>query len=201
MWCSHDRMREAIVVAALAALAGCGHGSGFDYSKEPDPRTQEYLVGPGDQLRVNVWRDEELSGEFRVRPDGTFTLPLMGDFKASGRTTTQLQQEIAQRLGKFVRPEQAKVTVAVLAVNSYRFAVAGNVEKPGVYTMPYYVTVLEAVAMAGGPNRFAAPGRSKILRTYGAGTRQIPINYETLKSGDRPEQNIVVLTGDTIVVP
>jgi polysaccharide biosynthesis/export protein len=191
------------VCIVFAAFLGCATNHNFDYAKEPDPRLGEYIVGPADQLRINVWRDNDLSGEFKVRPDGTITMPLLGDIRATGRTPTQIRDEVAQKLVQYVKSESgAKVTVAVIAVNSYRFSVAGNVEKPGMFNSPYYVTVLEAMAMAGGPNRFAAPDRAMILRTYTPGqTRQIPIDYETLKNGRRPEQNIVLLSGDTIFVP
>jgi polysaccharide biosynthesis/export protein len=194
-------LRVVLTAVLMATTVGCATGSRFDYTKEPDPRIQEYLVGPGDSLRINVWRDQELSGEYAVRPDGTLTLPLIGDLRASGRSTAQIRDELQRRLATFMKAEQSKVTVAIMKVNSYRFAVAGNVEHPGVFNVPYYVTVIEAMAMAGGPNRFAAPDRAKILRTYGTGMRQIPINYETLKTGEHPEQNIVVLSGDTLVVP
>jgi polysaccharide export outer membrane protein len=161
------------------------------------------VVGPADQLRINVWRDSDLSLELRVRPDGTITLPLLGDIKAAGRTPSQIREDISRQLTKFVKSESpSQVTVALVAVNSYKFSVAGNVEHPGLFTSPYFVTVIEAMAMAGGPNRFAAPSSTVIVRTYSPGsTRQIPIDYETLKNGERPEQNIVVLAGDTIYVP
>jgi polysaccharide biosynthesis/export protein len=189
-------------IVLMVFEAGCVTSRGFEYGKEPDPRVQEYVVGPADQLRINVWRDNELSLELRVRPDGTITLPLLGDIKAAGRTPSQIRDDISAQLTKYVKSETAKVTVALVAVNSYRFSVAGNVEHPGLFTSPYFVTVLEAMAMAGGPNRFAASDRAVIVRTYSPGsTRQIPIDYETLRNGDRPEQNIVVLSGDTIYVP
>jgi polysaccharide export outer membrane protein len=199
-------MRAFFVVSTsvwfMVMASSCASSRGFEYGKEPDPRSLEYVVGPADQLRINVWRDNELSLELRVRPDGTITLPLVGDIKAAGRTPSQIRDEISTQLTKYVKSETAKVTVAVLAVNSYKFSVAGNVEHPGLFTSPYFVTVLEAMAMAGGPNRFAAPDRSVIVRTYSPGsTRQIPIDYDTLKNGERPEQNIVVLSGDTIFVP
>jgi polysaccharide export outer membrane protein len=186
----------------MVLWAGCASSRGFEYAKEPDPRSLEYVVGPADQLRINVWRDSELSLELRVRPDGTITLPLVGDIKAAGHTPSQIRDDITRQLATYVKSDAAKVTVAVVAVNSYKFSVAGNVEHPGLFSSPYFVTVLEAMAMAGGPNRFAAPDRAVIVRTYSPGrTRQIPIDYDTLKNGERAEQNIVVLSGDTIYVP
>lgn len=192
----------ALLGIVVVVEAGCASSRGFEYAKEPDPRSQEYVVGPADQLRINVWRDSELSLELRVRPDGTITLPLLGDVKAAGRTPSQIRDDITNQLTKYVKSETAKVTVALVQVNSYRFSVSGNVEHPGLFTSPYFVTVAEAMAMAGGPNRFAAADRAVIVRTYSPGsTRQIPIDYETIRNGERPEQNIVVLSGDTIYVP
>jgi polysaccharide export outer membrane protein len=189
-------------LASIVFVVGCASSRRFEYGREPDPRRQEYVVGPADQLRINVWRDQELSLELRVRPDGTITLPLLGDVKAAGRTPSQIRDDISVQLAKFVKAETATVTVGLVAVNSYRFSVSGNVEHPGLFSSPYFVTVLEAMAMAGGPNRFAAPEKAVIVRTYGSGsTRQIPIDYDTLKNGERPEQNIVVMSGDTIYVP
>jgi polysaccharide export outer membrane protein len=197
------RMLVAVGLIAATALGCATTRRAFDYGREPDPRSREYVVGPSDQLRINVWRDSELSLEIRVRPDGTFTMPLVGDVVAAGHTPTQIRDELARRLAHFVKIDPTQVTVAVLAVNSYRFSVAGNVEHPGLFTPPYYVTVIEALALAGGPNRFAAPERAVIVRTYGrdGGARRIPIDYDTLKTGERPEQNIVILPGDTIFVP
>src|SRR5690349_15013283 len=119
-------MRAFFVVATsvwfMVMASGCASSRGFEYGKEPDPRSLEYVVGPADQLRINVWRDSELSLELRVRPDGTITLPLVGDIKAAGRTPSQIRDEISTQLTKYVKSETAKVTVAVLAVNSYKFS-------------------------------------------------------------------------------
>src|SRR5687767_5822380 len=91
--------------ALLCASSCATTRGGFDYAKEPDPRSSEYIVGPADLLRINVWRDTELSMELRVRPDGTITLPLLGDIRAAGRTPTQIRDEIGKRLTEFVKSE------------------------------------------------------------------------------------------------
>jgi polysaccharide export outer membrane protein len=183
--------------------AGCATSRlAYDYTGEPDPRSQEFPVGPGDRLQINVWRDEELTTEARVRPDGAITVPLVGDVRAAGRTASQIRDEIQSKLTAFMKSETAKVTVIVAEVQSYHFTVSGHVERPGLYRASSYVTVLEALAMAGEPNRFADVGHLKVLRRHpDGGMKRIPINYETLRSGERMEQNIVVLAGDNIVVP
>jgi polysaccharide export outer membrane protein len=176
----------------------------YDYSREPDPRAQEFPVGPGDRLRISVWRDEELTTDARVRPDGAFTVPLVGDIRAAGRTASQVRDEIQSKLTAFMKSETAKVTVIVTEVASYYFTVSGNVEKPGIYRPTSYVTVIEALAIAGEPNRYADLDDMKILRRdpMGGGLlKRIPLNYNLLRKGERMDQNIVILAGDNIIVP
>jgi polysaccharide export outer membrane protein len=186
--------------ALLGACATSRHD--YDYSKEVDPRKGEYVIGVSDRLSIQVWKNPDLSTEATVRPDGTVTMPLVGDLAAEGRTPTQLKGEIATRLAKFVRDEAAVVTVAVTAVNSYSFTVSGNVVAPGVFTSQKYVTVLDAIQLAGGPNRFASPGDTQLMRRDRSGKlKVIPINYPAVVDGSRPEANVALLAGDQIYVP
>jgi len=136
-----------------------------------------------------------------VRPDGTITMPLIGDLQAVSRTPSQLKTDITRRLAAYVRDEGATVTVAVVEVISYRFTVSGNVAHPGMFTSKFYVTVADAVALAGGPTRFASPEKTVIIRTDKAGTRRIPVNLTEIDSGEHPEQNLVIISGDTVLVP
>src|SRR5262249_39167118 len=113
-----------LFVAAAISLAACrAPPPAYDYQKEPDPRRQEYVVGVTDAWRIMVWKNPELSTEARVRPDGTITLPLIGDLPAAGRTPTQLRDEVTRRLGSFIKDESTTVLVAVVEVNSYRITV------------------------------------------------------------------------------
>ncbi|HEY2743300.1 MAG TPA: polysaccharide biosynthesis/export family protein [Polyangia bacterium] len=180
-------------------LVACGPVA-YDYSKEPDPRKEEFVLGVNDAIRINVWKNPELSGDARVRPDGTITMPLIGDIKAAGRTPSALKAEITKRLQSFVRDEGAIVSIAVTEVNSYRFTVAGQVEKPGLLTAKYYVTAAEAIAMAGGLNRFANPHRLVLVRSDAHGARRIPLDYDRIASGEHPEENLPMLSGDTLFV-
>jgi polysaccharide export outer membrane protein len=188
---------------ALAAVAACATPTaGFDYSKEPDPRKREFVIGVSDALKITVWKNPELSTDAKVRPDGTITLPLLGDVQAAGRTPGQLKEEIARRLVSYIRDDAATVSVAVTEVNSYRFTVSGNVERGGVFTAKYYVTVAEALALAGGLNRYATADQIVIVRSERGGkTRKVPVNYDEIRTGEHPEENIVILAGDTIFVP
>ena len=104
----------------------------------------------------------------------------------------------------FIKEDAAIVTVAVTAINSYRFVVSGNVERPGAFASSHYVTVIEALALAGGPNRFASPEATVIIRSVpspGTGVRRIPIDYTAILSGTHPVENLPVISGDTIYVP
>lgn len=177
----------------------------YDYASEPDPRKSNtsFVLGPGDVLKITVWKNEDMSGDAVVRPDGTISLPLLGEIPAAGRSPGDLQKEIAQRLTTYVKDESAAVTVAVTAVNSYRFVVLGNVDKGGTFTANHYTTVAEAIALAGGPNKFADPDGIIIIRPVpgGKAPKRIPVSYTQILEGSHPEQDLVLLPGDTVYVP
>ncbi len=188
-----------VASSAISTLGGCrSSGPPYDYAKEPDPRGQEFEIGPLDQLQVIVWKNREMSADVTVRPDGFVTLPLIGDVKAAGRTPSQLQKDISKRLSTYMREEELAVSVGVSAVNSYHFTVMGKVEHAGYYTSRTYVTAVEAVAIAGGPTRFAG---DEITIIRGNPPRKIPIDLRRATSSDHANENIVVLRGDVIVVP
>jgi polysaccharide export outer membrane protein len=198
-------LRVAWIATVLLIVGGCstrnrGASSVYAEAARNDPRGRPYVIGASDVVRVTVWKDPNLSTDAVVRPDGTITLPLIGEVVASGRTAKALQNEVAARLATFVK--DAVVTVAIEEVNSYRFTVAGNVEHPGLFTSRYYLTVTEALALAGGPNRYASTGDMIIVRSASGGRIQrIPIDYDAILSGERPEQDIVILPGDSVRVP
>lgn len=190
-----------MIWTALLSASGCATNLVFDYANEPDPRKVEFVIGVADILRVNVWHMPDLSVDTKVRPDGTMTMPLIGDLTAAGQTPSALRGEIESRLKSFVKDDAIKVSVAVTEVNSYRFTVAGNIAKPGLFNANRFVTVTEAVALAGGPSRFANLARVIIIRLAPTGPRRIPIDLDAIYSGKRPEMNIVIVTGDTIHLP
>ncbi len=185
------------VLLSLVLVVGCGHTATYDYKREPDPRTKEYEIGTLDVVKVVVWKNPELSAETQVRPDGVITLPLIGDVKAAGRTPSVIQKEIAKRYAEYVKIEESLVSVGVSQVNSYYFTISGNVEKPGVYFVKSYVTTLEAIATASGVNKYAG---SSAYIVRGQPTRKIPIDLKRASSGEHPEENLVIVRGDLVVV-
>src|SRR5512139_978973 len=150
-------MRAVYLLLLVVLAAGCPTPSyDFPYDREPDPRSKELTLGVADVIEINVWEQKDLSTEATVRPDGTITMPLIGDLKAGGETPSSLQQHIKKRLGEFIKLSTGtEVTVAVKAWHSYKFRIAGEVQREGVYTADNYVTVADALAMAGGVTRFA----------------------------------------------
>jgi polysaccharide export outer membrane protein len=165
-----------------------------------DPRRLPYVIGVADVVRITVWKDPSISTDAIVRPDGTITMPLVGELRAAGRTAAELQADATPRLAAFVK--DAVLTVSVVEVNSYQFTVAGNVEHPGLFSSRSYLTVSEALALAGGPTRYASTGDIVIVRTTRSGAKQrIPIDYDAILSGQSPQQDIVIVAGDAVRVP
>lgn len=199
-------MRSSAVVLSLLFVGAClGSRVDYPYSQEPDPRKHEVALGVGDIIAINVWGESNqgLNTEATIRPDGTITMPLVGDLKAADETTTTLKELIKKRLANYVKIDGTEVTVALKAWRSYRFTVQGEVIRTGVYTSDQFITVADAIALAGGPTRFAKRDRIVLLRsdpkTHEA--RRIPLDYDDLASGKRAEMNIFVLPGDSIFVP
>lgn len=201
---------RAVYLVLLLAVTGCPTPDyDFPYSKEPDPRQSELLLGVGDVVGINVWEQKDLNTEQTVRPDGTITMPLIGDLKARCQTPSQLKETIKKRLGEFIKlTTGTEVTVSVKSWKSYKFRLAGEVQREGVYTADNFVTVADALAMGGGVTRFAKRDDIVLIRdpraacqTGGAGQKRIPLSYDLLASGKRPDMNIWVLPGDQIYVP
>jgi polysaccharide export outer membrane protein len=193
----------AAAVAGLLAVGGCGPSlPDYDYAKEPNPRRSEFVIGISDDLMITVWKNQQLTTAATVRPDGTITMPLVGDIVAAGKTPSQLRKEIQSRLAEYIKLEGSEITIAVTGVNSYRFTVSGEVGQPGIYTSKVYVTVAEAIALAGGFTRFADRDEIMLMRRDARGNiRKIPIVYSLIAAGEAPQMNLVVLSGDSIFVP
>lgn len=159
----------------------------------------DYQIGPEDILDISVWREKDLQREVLVRPDGWLTFPLVGNVEAAGKTAQQLENEIRQRLRKFI-PEPV-VTVTVKKIQGLKVFVTGRVSKPGEYMVGRYVDVLQALTLAGGLTPFAKEDQIKVLRKQGGKEVVIPFDYSEVKKGKRLEQNITLRSGDVIVVP
>ena len=163
-----------------------------------------FLLGPEDLLVVTVWRNQDLSREVVIRPDGMISMPLIGDVKAAGLSSDVLAKRIAERLTEFM--SSPTVSVQVKEVNSYFIYVLGEVAKPGKYPLKSYGTVLQGVSLAGGFTPFASKNKMRVVRNVdeGNGERRelhIPVGFGDLTNGTGPVGNFVLKSGDTIVVP
>jgi polysaccharide export outer membrane protein len=156
----------------------------------------EYVVGPADVLRGNIWREPELTLDVTVRLDGMITLPLLGDVPAAGRKPSQIANAIEQGIKQFI--EKPYVSVAVAQATSARVYVVGRIARPGELPLSACMTVVQALAQAGGLSEFAKSDRIAIVRED---QTVIPVNYERILDGKDMSQNVYLAAGDTIVVP
>jgi polysaccharide biosynthesis/export protein len=158
-----------------------------------------YAVKPGDLLIVNVWKEPDLQGPVLVRPDGKFTIPLVGEVDANGRSVSDLQKTVTERLTKYIA--DPVVTVSVQEVRGNKVYVIGQVTKPGEFVVNPQVDVMQALSMAGGGTPFAQLNDVKILRRTGAVQQALRFDYTEVLKGRRLEQNIILQAGDVVVVP
>jgi polysaccharide export outer membrane protein len=177
----------------------CAAATPYDFAAERRS-TRTYTVGPGDVLQVRAWKNEALSQRVIVRPDGYVTLPLVGDVVAGGRTVDSIAQDIASRAKQFYT-EVPVVSVEVAELHSYRVFVLGEVTRPGEFTPRAQITILQAIALAGGFTRFAAPGKVVVVRRDVQGERRIPFAYDRVVEGGALEQDLPLQSNDTVVVP
>jgi polysaccharide biosynthesis/export protein len=159
----------------------------------------EYKIGAQDVLRIDVWKEPEISRTAPVRPDGRISLPLINDVQAAGLTATQLAAVIADGLRKYITNPQ--VTVGVTEINSRRVYVTGEVTRPGAFPLLPNMTVLQALSSSGGFSQFAKLKSIYVLRTEDGKQVKHPFNYKEVVSGKKPELNIPLQPGDVIVVP
>lgn len=159
----------------------------------------EYRIGPEDVLHISVWKEEDLDRKVLVRPDGGVSFPLVGDIQVSGRTPLEVQDEIRSRLARYV-PE-AEVTVSVDKISGYTIFVLGEVNKPGQFTMGRYVDVVQALTLAGGTTPYASERSIQILRRQDGREVTYKFDFRDIERGRDLSQNIILQSGDVVVVP
>jgi len=158
-----------------------------------------YRLGAEDVLLVSVWKDEQLTREVVVRPDGMFSFPLVGDVQAENQTVDDIRGDLVKRLTKYI--PNPNVSVAVTKVASYKVYVVGRVNKPGEYVIGHYADVLQALSLAGGLTPFAGENDIKVMRRVRGEQQAIPFRYGDIRKGRALEQNILLQRGDVVMVP
>jgi polysaccharide export outer membrane protein len=159
----------------------------------------DYVIGPEDVLGVLFWREQEMSGDVSVRPDGIITLPLIGDIKAAGLTPDALRTNVESLAAKFLT--DPNVSIVVRQLNSRKVFITGQVTTPGAHALTGPRTVMQLIALAGGLTEYADGENITVMRDEGGKTRAFKFNYKDVSKGKKLEQNIQLRPGDTVVVP
>jgi polysaccharide export outer membrane protein len=201
-----------LIAAFLAAALVCPAQDKAPASQPATPETAKpvmqvatkpavpdtYVIGATDVLGVTVFKEPTLSSSLLVRPDGMISMPLLGDIQASGKTPLQLADEIADELKKYV--QDPHVTVVLSQINSKKVYLIGEVGKTGPVDMTPGMTLLQAIATAGGLTQYANSKKIYILRTENGKQEKIPVRYKRALRGDS-SLNLILNQGDTIVIP
>ena len=158
-----------------------------------------YKIQPGDVMEVSVWKEENMIRTVLVRPDGGISFPLAGDIHAAGESVERLGATITERLSKYI-PDPV-VTVSMQQLSGNKIYVVGKVARPGEYVATSYVDVVQAIAMAGGMTTFASVNKIKIVRRMGENLEAYSFRFSDIEDGENLEQNIILQSGDIVVVP
>ncbi len=188
----------------LAGSSGLAAGSGKDgpvgeKSMQQEAFGPDYRIGPGDLLGIEVWKDPALTRAVVVLPDGKITFPLIGELLAGGKTVAELKKEIEGKLSRFF--QSLVLTVEVRQLNSMQVYVLGRVNSPGRVVLTGNINILQALAIAGGPNSFANRSKIRIFRQEGEKTVIIPFDYDDVTAGKNLETNVMLRRGDVVFVP
>jgi polysaccharide export outer membrane protein len=178
----------------LLLLSGCAHRA----PARVDNSDQPYRIGREDVLDVAVWRDADLSRTVPVRPDGFISMPMVGEIRAEGRTPTELADELRTALKSYV--QEPRVTVIVREVNSSRVFITGEVANPGAYPLRGRVSIVQAIALAGGFTDFADRDGIVVLRRGAQEGDYIPVSYTQLVDAPDKNEPLILRPGDTIIV-
>ena len=158
-----------------------------------------YRLHQGDMVKISVWRDESLTQEVKVLPDGSITLPLAGRVEVGGLSSPEAEKRIAEKLKKYL-PDPV-VTVIISSIEGNRAYVIGKVSKPGQLTISGPTTVIQAISIVGGFDKFADEGGIKVIRTKPDGQEILTVRYKDIISGKDMSTNYQLKAGDTIIVP
>ena len=158
-----------------------------------------YTIQPGDKLQISVWNEPDLQEEVLIAPDGGIAFPLVGEMSAIGKSIVELREEIGERLSRYI--SEPIITVTIREVLGNKIFVIGQVNRPGQFVVNPMVDVMQALSMAGGTTAYASLNNISILRRRGSRQISIPFRYGDISSGKNLETNIVLQSGDVVIVP
>jgi polysaccharide export outer membrane protein len=186
---------SAVCLAALLVLAWAS----VLQAEQPAGAETDYLIGVGDVLEVQVWQEPDLSRTVTVRLDGKISLPLAGDVQAAGITTSELDQFLEKKFSALVA--EPAVSVMLTENRSRRYFVVGQVGQPGEFPIEFPLTILQAISRSGGFQEWAKREEIKIVRRGNGKEELLNFDYEAFVKGKNLQQNILIMPGDTIIVP
>jgi polysaccharide export outer membrane protein len=204
-WCCSALPAEAPASATpVAGTAGgesvaAAPGSATATAPAVNTTSKDYILQPGDDLQISVWKETDLTAEVFIRPDGGMSFPLAGDLPAAGLSVAQLTAILEQRVRRY-EPD-AVVTVMVKAAIGNRVYVIGKVNRPGDFALNRPIDVMQALSLAGGATPFANTNHIRVLRREGTHIKAIAFRYGDVQRGRKLDQNILLKSGDTVVVP
>jgi polysaccharide biosynthesis/export protein len=192
--------KRVLFALLLVMLAGQGlTGEPKVGSRPPGANLPAYHLQPGDVLAISVWKEQELQSEALVRPDGGFSFPLAGDVEAVGKTVEEIRVLLVDRLKRYI--PTPVVTVALKQLGGNRVYVVGRVNHAGDFPLSSPLDVMQAIALAGGTTPFAAINDIVILRRQNGEQQALHFHYADVARGRELSQNVLLQTGDTVVVP
>jgi polysaccharide export outer membrane protein len=188
-----------ILAFFCSILAVMSPATAQDSASTSATTSDTYLMQPGDVLEVSVWGEEYLERDVAIQPDGMISFPLVGVLPAAGGDVRQLQEKVAEKLSQYI-PDPV-VTVSIKDIRGNRIYVIGQVHRPGHFVMNPTIDVMQALALAGGTTPFAALNDIRILRRSGGKLTSIEFRYGDVEKGRNLQQNIILQSGDVIIVP
>lgn len=197
------KMLARLLGLTLCALAFTAQADVLDVRPANQPQYAAvdagYLVQPGDTLVIAVWKETELQGDVLVRPDGGLSFPLVGEIQAAGKTVEEIRKTVQERLAKYI-PDPA-VAVMVKKSDGSQIFVVGRVNRPGNFALVRPTDVMQALSLAGGTTPFADVNDIRVLRREGDHQLAFRFRYDDVRRGRDLRQNILLRSGDTVVVP
>ena len=200
-------LRNVIIILGLVLLVACAIDlpsvstlAEYEQANPVASKTDnDYLIGRGDVLSINIWKEPELSKQVTVRLDGNISMPLVGDLQAAGFTCTQLRDQLTEKFEGYV--EVAEVSVTVTQSLSKKIYILGKINSPGEYPLQKNMTILQAISIGRGLDQWADTSNIRLIRNINGVEKTFKVDYDAIVSGDDLSQNVTLQPDDTIFVP
>jgi polysaccharide export outer membrane protein len=199
--------RKIILLLGLAMIVSCASdipsvktlGKDEQANTPASKSDDDYLIGPGDLLSIDIWKEPELSKQVTVRLDGNISMPLVGDLQAAGFTCPELRDQLTEKYKGYV--EVAEVSVTLVQSLSKKIYILGRINSPGEYPLQKNMTILQAISLGGGLDQWADTSNIKLIRKIKGVEKTFKVDYDAIVSGEDLSQNVQLQPDDTIFVP